>query len=90
MGVPVRATTEVTKLGKLENGLPVYFNKIAYSFDGLIIVNRIKVHTSFKSNIESGLCKMLAVGLGNHKGASLVHSMGVKGLSDYMVKFAQK
>jgi len=89
MGVPVKATTEVIKLGKLKNGLPVYFNKIANSFDSLIIVNRIKVHTSFKSNIESGLHKMLAVGLGNHQGATLVHSLGVKGLSDYMVKFAE-
>jgi len=89
MGIPVKATTEVLELDKLPNGLPVYFNKIAYSFDGLIIINRIKMHTSFKSDIESGLCKMLAVGLGNHKGASLVHSMGVKGLFDYMVKFAE-
>lgn len=89
MGVPIKATTETIELGKLENGLPVYFNKVAKSFDGLIIINRIKVHTSFKSDIESGLCKMLAVGLGGHKGASLVHSLGVKGLSDYMVKFAE-
>jgi len=89
MGVPVRATDEVIELGKLENELPVYFNKMAHSLDGLIIVNRIKVHTSFKSDIESGLCKMLAVGLGGHKGASLVHSLGVEGLSDYMVKFAE-
>jgi len=89
MGVPVKATNEVIELGKLENGLPVYFSKMAKSFDGLIIVNRIKAHTSFKSDIESGLCKMLAVGLGGHKGASLVHSLGVKGLSDYMVKFAE-
>lgn len=89
MGVPIKATTETIELGKLENGLPVYFNKIANSSDGLIIVNRIKVHTSFKSDIESGLCKMLAVGLGNYKGATLVHSLGVKGLSDYMVQFAE-
>jgi len=89
MGVPVRATDEVIELGKLENELPVYFNKMAHSLDGLIIVNRIKVHTSFKSDVESGLCKMLTVGLGGHQGASLVHSLGVKGLSDYMVKFAE-
>jgi len=89
MGVPVKATTEVIKLGELKNGLPVYLNKIANSSDGLIIVNRIKVYTSFKSDIESGLCKMLAVGLGNHQGATLAHSLGVKGLSDYMVQFAE-
>jgi len=89
MGVPVRVTDEVIELGKLKNGLPVFCNKIAYSVDGIIVINRIKVHTAFKSDIESGLCKMLAVGLGGHKGASLVHSLGVKGLSDYMVKFAE-
>jgi len=89
MRVPIKATTKTVALGKLENSLPVYFNKIANSLDGLIIVNRIKVHTSFKSDIESGLCKMLAVGLGGHIGATLVHSLGVKGLSDYMVKFAE-
>ena len=89
MGAPVQASDEVIKLGKLKNGLPVFFNKIAYSADGIIAVNRIKVHTAFKSDIESGLCKMLAVGLGGHKGASLVHSLGVKGLSSYMVEFAE-
>lgn len=89
MGVPVKATTETVEFGKLENGSPVYLNKIAISLNGLIIINRIKVHTSFKSDIESGLCKMLAVGLGGHQGASLIHSLGVKGLSDYMVKFAE-
>ena len=89
MGVPIKATTETIELGKLENGLPVYLNKIAISLNGLIIINRVKIHTSFKSDIESGLCKMLAVGLGGHKGAILVHSLGVKGLSDYMVKFAE-
>jgi len=88
MGVPVRATMDVVELGTLDNGLKVYFDKIAYESDGIIAVNRVKVHTGFKSGIESGLCKILAVGLGNHKGASLVHSLGVEGLKDYMVRFA--
>ena len=47
------------------------------------------MHTAFKSDIESGLHKMLSVGLGNHQGASLVHALGVKGLQDYMVGFAK-
>ena len=79
---------EVVELGALDNGLKVYFDKIAFESDGIIAVNRIKVHTAFKAKIESGLHKMLSVGLGNHKGASLVHSLGVKGLKDYMVDFA--
>ncbi len=89
MGVPIKASMEVVELGRLENGLPVYFDKIAYNADGIIVVNRIKVHTAFKAEIESGLHKMLSVGLGNHQGAKLVHSLGVKGIRDYMIEFAR-
>ncbi|WP_114458490.1 lactate racemase domain-containing protein [Halanaerobium sp. MA284_MarDTE_T2] len=89
MGVPIEATMDVIKLGEIENGLPVYFDKIAYESDGIIAVNRVKVHTGFKSEIESGLHKILAVGLGNHKGAKLVHSLGVDGLRNYIVEFAK-
>jgi nickel-dependent lactate racemase len=46
------------EIGHLANGLPVHFNKIAYHADGIVVVNRIKVHTAFKSEIESGLHKM--------------------------------
>jgi hypothetical protein len=89
MGVPIKSSMEVVELGRLENGLPVFFDKIAFEADGIVVVNRIKVHTAFKSLIESGLCKMLSVGLGNHEGASLVHYLGVKGLRDYMIDFAK-
>jgi hypothetical protein len=89
MGVPIKSSMNVVELGRLENGLPVYFDKVAFEADGIVVVNRIKVHTAFKSAIESGLCKMLSVGLGNHEGASLVHYLGVKGLRDYMVDFAK-
>jgi nickel-dependent lactate racemase len=89
MGVPIKSSMDVVELGRLENGLPVYFDKVASEADGIIVVNRIKPHTAFKSLIESGLCKMLSVGLGNHEGASLVHYLGVKGLRDHMVDFAR-
>jgi hypothetical protein len=89
MGVPIRSSMDVVELGRLENGLPVYLDKVAFEADGIVVVNRIKVHTAFKSVIESGLCKMLSVGLGNHEGASLVHYLGVRGLRDYMVDFAR-
>ena len=88
MGVTIKSSMEVVELGRLDNGLSVYFDETAMNADGIIVVNRIKVHTAFKSDIESGLCKMLSVGLGNHKGASLVHSLGAIGLKDYMVEFA--
>ena len=88
-GVPIKATMEVVKLAILKNGLPVYFNKYAFQADGVIVVNRVKVHTVFKAKIESGLHKMLAVGLGNHKGASFVHSLGPENISRYVEEFGQ-
>jgi len=89
MGVPIKASMETVELDQFENGLPVYFDKMAYNANGIIVVNRVKVHTAFKAEIESGLHKMLSVGLGNHQGAKLVHSLGVKGIQDYMVEFAR-
>jgi len=88
-GVSIKATMEVVELAKLENGLPVYFDKYAFQADGVIVVNRIKVHTVYKAEIESGLCKMLSVGLGNHKGATVVHSLGPEGIPDNVIKFSQ-
>ena len=89
MGVPIQATMDTIELDHLENGLPVHFDRIAYHADGVIAVNRVKVHTAYKGKIESGLHKMLSVGLGNHRGAVLVHSLGIVGLRDYIVEFAK-
>lgn len=89
IGVSIKSSMDVIELGQLKNGLKVFFDKIAFESDGIIVINRIKVHTAFKSDIESGLHKMLSVGLGNHEGAKLVHSLGVKGLKDYAVEFAK-
>lgn len=88
MNVPIKSTMETIKLREFKNGLPVHFDKIAYECDGIVVVNRIKVHTAYKGEIESGLLKMLAVGLGNHEGARQVHSLGVRGLKKYIKKFA--
>jgi len=88
IGAQIRSSMEVIELGRLANGLPVYFDKTAMEMDGIIIVNRIKVHTAFKSDIESGLLKMMAIGMGNHLGAGLAHSLGAEGLKDCIVDFA--
>lgn len=77
MGCPIKSGMEVVKLGTTESGVPVYFDKIAYSADGVVVVNRIKPHTDFESDIESGLTKMIAVGLGNQMGCSAMHSYGL-------------
>lgn len=77
MGAPVRSSMEVEEIGRLENGVPVYLDKEALKSDGIVIVNRVKPHTAFKADYESGLIKMLAIGLGKHKGATAFHSCGM-------------
>jgi len=68
---------EVVQLGTTDEGLPVYYDKIASKLDGVIVLGRIKAHTDLNGDIESGLHKMTAVGLGNHKGAQVCHAMGL-------------
>jgi diguanylate cyclase (GGDEF)-like protein len=73
MGVPIRASMEVIELGTTEFGMPVYFDRLASEADHLVLVNRIKPHTRFAGKIESGLIKMMAIGLGKQVGASTYH-----------------
>lgn len=76
VGAPIVSSMEVVKLGETEDGKPVYFDKSAYEADAVIAVNRVKVHTDFSGEIESGIMKMLVIGFGKHKGASKIHSYG--------------
>ena len=77
MGVPILSGMEVVELGVLDDGTPVYCDRLAAEADGLVLLNKIKPHTDFKGRYESGLAKMMAIGLGNHKGASMFHMMGM-------------
>ena len=79
MGVPVLASDRSTALPP-ENGGIFYVNSLALEFDRIIVVNRIKPHTSFHGPVESGLQKMLAIGLGGPEGAARIHSLGVEAL----------
>ncbi|WP_037986039.1 lactate racemase domain-containing protein [Thalassobacillus devorans] len=76
VGAPIRSSMETEFIGTTPNGKPVYMDKIAYQADGIIVVNRVKAHTAFRGNVESGLSKMVTIGLGKRKGASFVHSDG--------------
>ncbi|MGI6425846.1 MAG: lactate racemase domain-containing protein [Tepidanaerobacteraceae bacterium] len=72
----IRATMEVVQVGTSENGLPVYVDKFAYEADAIVIINRIKPHVAFRGKYESGLMKMIAIGLGKQKGADICHDLG--------------
>ena len=76
MGCPILATMEVVEIGTLADGTTVYCDKYAYASDGMVVVNKIKPHTSFIGPHESGLLKMLCIGLGKHKGAATMHMKG--------------
>ena len=78
MGCPILSSMDVVKLGETDRKVPVYMDKNAYSADGIVVVNRIKPHTDFNSDTESGLLKMIAVGLGNAKGCATMHSYGLR------------
>ncbi|MBI3966592.1 MAG: DUF2088 domain-containing protein [Chloroflexi bacterium] len=78
MGVPILASMDTVTLGVAANGATVHFDRHAYEADATIVVGRVKAHTAFKGDIESGLCKMITVGLGKQKGAESAHSAGLK------------
>lgn len=86
VGAPILADPETVFLGKTEHGFPVYVLKRALELDGIIVFNRIKPHTAFHGPVESGLLKMLAVGLGGPRGAAVIHSRGGEGMADLVLE----
>ncbi len=89
-GAAIRATMEVEQVSTLEDGYPVYFDRVALAADAVVVVNRIKRHTCFQGRIESGLAKMCAIGLGKHKGALAIHEFGFAGVRDTMPRVAHR
>lgn len=78
LGIPVLSSMEVVKIGYTRQGAPVYVDSLAYNADALVVINRIKPHTAMRGAIQSGLLKMLAVGLGKQKGAQSMHQYGLE------------
>jgi len=78
MGCDIRSTMAVEEIGKNPDGLPVYLDRYAKKADHIIVINRIKPHTKFEGPIESGLMKMMAIGMGKHAGAGLYHKATVR------------
>jgi hypothetical protein len=81
IGCPIRSEMETLVLGTNSFGLPIHFDRNAFEADGILLLNRIKPHTSFTGRYESGLLKMLSVGLGKREGAAQVHKLGLPGLT---------
>ena len=90
IGCPIVSSMEVVEISRLPNGLPVYVDKNAYSSDGIVLINRIKPHTAFRGPNESGLVKMIAIGLGKQKGAETCHSYGFKHMAVHVPAMARE
>lgn len=73
IGAPILSSMEVVEIGRTASGIPVYLDRNAAQADHIIVVNRIKPHTKFKGPFESGLMKMMAIGMGKQKGAEYDH-----------------
>ena len=84
MGVEVKTDMNTVVLGTNPVGLPIYFDKNAYEADGVVLLNRVKPHTDFHATYESGVLKMLVIGLGKRDGATQVHKLGLRGLQEVL------
>jgi hypothetical protein len=87
-GMSVESCMTVRQVGTLPDGYPLYYSETAGNADGVILCARVKPHTSIRGVVESGLCKMLVVGLGKHKGATAFHRQGYDHLSNILPQAA--
>ena len=82
VGAPIRAAMDTVRVGRTRAGTPMYASREAVKADGVIVMNRIKQHTDFVGEYESGLAKMLAIGVGKREGAVAMHSRGCASLRE--------
>ena len=89
MGVPVESTMEVVEYGRLADGTPLYCDKLAAAADGIVLMHKVKPHTDFRGKHESGLAKMIAIGIANHAGATAFHKLGFERFAACLPEAAQ-
>ena len=89
VGCPIISSMEVKKIGVNEEGMDVFIDKNAAEADGIIIGCRIKPHTAFRGPYESGIMKMMTIGLGKQVGAEICHEAGFKHMAKYVPMFGK-
>jgi hypothetical protein len=90
LGMPIRATMETVELDRLAGGPAVHLDANAAKADGILAVNRVKAHTDFSADIESGLAKIIAIGLGKQRGAEGIHRFGPANLGVWVPRVARR
>ncbi len=89
VGAPIVSSMDVATIGGTDDGMPVYFDRNAFGADAVIVINRVKKHTDITAPFESGLFKMMAIGLGKKAQADLIHAYGAPGLRKYIPEVAR-
>ena len=89
IGCPILSSMEVKKIGVNEEGMDVYIDRYAAEADGIIVSCRIKPHTAFRGPYESGIMKMMTIGLGKQHGAEVCHAAGFKHMAKYVPMFGK-
>ena len=89
LGLPVCSSMETVYYGQID-ALSLYCDKLAAEADGIIVFNKIRPHTMFHGTYESGLAKMMAVGLGKHQGATAFHGLGFHRFAEYLPKVEER
>ena len=90
MGMPIRATMDTVDLGRVEDGPTAHLDANAAGADGIIAVNRVKAHTDFSGEVESGVGKIVAIGLGKQRGAEGIHRYGPANLGVWVPRVARR
>ena len=91
MGCPIRSQLEVVSTGRTPEGIETYVDRVAFESGGIMVVGRVKTHTDFEGKIESGLFKMMAIGLGKFAGAGVYHTHAYKlGLETVVVSVGRQ
>jgi hypothetical protein len=90
MGMPIRATMDTVDLGRVEDGPAAHLDANAAGADGIIAVNRVKAHTDFSGEVESGVAKIVAIGLGKQRGAEGIHRYGPANLGVWVPRVARR
>jgi hypothetical protein len=88
MGCAVHSSMDVVQIGATPTSIAVFCDASAFNSDGIVLVNRVKIHTDFHGPTESGLTKMMAIGLGKRQGAELIHAHGTRGLREEIPRVA--
>lgn len=89
IGCEIRSSMETVEIGRTPKGQPVRIDKYAYEADGIVVCGRVKPHTGFRGPYESGIMKMMAIGLGKQFGAQIIHADGFERFREYIPMFGK-